>query len=368
MRILYIANPNSSHTRRWVNWFAAQGHTVYVVADTGLKIPWPAIPVFDLPRFFNFPLLRWFIWAIWLRIFISRWKPDILHAHRVSAAGWLAAASGFHPQVVTPWGSDLYQHPLRSATAAWLARFVLRQADLVTADSNDLLNLAQRYGAGPKRCEIIQWGVDSEYFHPTSPESTLRQDHSIGPGPVIFSPRACTRLYNLGQIIEAIPAVLAEFPQAVFILRDYEADTDYKAELLRRIDRLGVQNSVRWVGRIEPWEKVAELFQISDLAVSIPASDGTPGSVLEAMACGIPVIASDLPSLREWIQDGQNGLLVPVDDLPALVRSILLLLKSPAVRRQFSARNLEIVKIRAERGVEMGKMQTLYSKLAQGKR
>ena len=360
MRILFVANPNSPHTRRWVNWFARHGHTVFVAADNPLKDPWPEVTVFDLPRFFNLPGLRWLVWALCLRVLIRRWKPDILHAHRVSAAGWLAAASGFHPQVVTPWGSDLYVHPLRSTLAAWLARFCLRRADLVTADSKDLLLAAQRYGAAPARCALVQWGVDARVFRPAPASQVDRAAYQISGSPVIFSPRACKPLYNLDQIVAAFPAVRARYPQAQLILRAFEPDPAYRAALEVQVERLGLADAMRWIGQIEPWEKIAALFQLSDLAVSVPSSDGTPGSVLEAMACGVPVIASDLPSLREWITPGENGLLFDSNDPRSIAESVIAALENKNLRDKAAGLNQEIISARAEYGQNMSKAEEFY--------
>ena len=147
MKICYLANPNSTHTRRWLAWMAQRGHTVLLVADVSPAEPWLDTPLYDLPAGLNISVVKYFYWEFQLRQILRSWQPDILHAHRVSSAGWLGAFSGFHPFVVTPWGSDLYLHPQRSAAARRLAKIVLSRADLVTADSSDLCRKAIDYGA-----------------------------------------------------------------------------------------------------------------------------------------------------------------------------------------------------------------------------
>lgn len=362
MNLCFISNPNSTHTRRWVSWFARRGHRVCLIADDPLRDAWPEVEVFDLPERVNVPVMRYLPWEIWTRRIIRHWQPDILHAHRVSSAGWLGAFSGFHPFVVTPWGSDLYQHPYRSRLARWLARYTLRRADLVTADSEDLRRQAIFLGANPAKTHLVQWGVDLALFNPGD-ASPLRAELGIGEGPVVLSPRAVKPIYNLDTIVSAIPRVRAAIPPVIFVLRDYGTDAGYKAKIQALIGEFGVADAVRWLGRIEPWERNADTYRMASVAVSVPDSDGTPVSVLEAMACGLPVIAGDLPSLREWITPGENGLLVPVRDARALADAILALLNDPARRAVFAQRGLETVRQRASHQIEMEKMEALYASL-----
>lgn len=363
MKLLFISNPNSTHTRRWVNWFKQHGHRVGLIADVPLELPWPDMQIFDLPRRVNVPVGRYLPWELWTRGIIRRWQPDILHAHRVSSAGWLGAFSGFHPFVVTPWGSDLYQHPYRSRAARWLAGFTLRRADLVTADSQDLRQQAIRFGADHTRCHLIQWGVDTSLFCPGDASPWRETLHLPPGGPILLSPRAVKPIYNLDTIIRALPAIRAAFPTVVLILRTYEQEPPYRRRLETLVAELGLEQAVRWLGRLEPWERNVDTYRLADIAISVPASDGTPVSLLEAMACGLPVIASDLPSLREWITPGENGLLVPARDATALAEAVIGLLNDPARREDFGRRGRALVRQRADHHSEMSRMEALYASL-----
>ncbi len=363
MRLCFISNPNSTHTRRWVGWFARQGHTVCLVADVRMQEPWPDVPVIDLSKNISTPILRFPIWAIWLRRFIRQWRPDILHAHRVNSAGWLAAASGFHPCVITPWGTDLYQLEQQSHLARWLARYVLKHADLVTADANDLLQTARKYGANPDRLQLIQWGVEMAHFYPGQADISLRNELGLRGGPVILSPRGVNPIYNLEIIIQAMPAVLASLPEAVLIIRDYNTDPAYKRRLEELIVSLDLSRAVRWIGQMEPWERVAEIYRLADVVVSVPTSDGTPVSILESLACGIPVITTDLPALREWIVPGESGLMVPQRDPWAVATALLQVLTDEKLAERFRKIGPTIVETRANHHLEMKKVEALYQTL-----
>ena len=360
MKILYVSDPDSPYTHRWLSWFAAHGHSVFLAADNPVRVEWANMNIYPFADRFNIPILKYLVWSYKLRRLIAAIKPDILHAHRVSSAGWIAAFTGFHPLVVTPWGSDLYLHPDRSLLAKWLAKFVLKKADLVTADSMDLCHQAIRYGADPRRSHVVQWGVSLEVFTPGAPSSEFRNQLQLFSSPIILSQRAIKPIYNIDVIVQTIPIIREHYPGVIYILRDYNTDPGYKKHIDNLIASLDVNKSIRWLERIEPWERNADVYRLADLAVSIASSDGTPGSVLEAFACGIPVIASDLPSLREWIENGKNGMLVPPRDPQALSSAILNLLKQPVLMEQFMNENLRLVRQRADHEIEMYKMENLY--------
>lgn len=337
-----------------------RGHSSILIADTPLVYPWQDIPIYNLPARVNMSVIRYFFWGIWVRQILRSWNPDVLHAHRVSSAGWLGAFSGFHPLTVTPWGSDLYLHPDRSRTASWLARRVMKSADLVTADSLDLCRKAIDFGARAESTHVIQWGVDLSLFKPVENRTHLRSLFGVSDGPVVLSPRGMNPVYNIDTIIRSIPLVKQAFPDVVYLLRMYNEDPKYQQEVEKLIVDLDLQHSIQWIGKIEPWERIVDTYNLADLAVSVPSSDSTAVSLLEAMACGLPVIASDLPSTREWIADSDNGTLVPVRDHLSLAEATIRLLRDPHQRANFAEKNLLLVQEKANHQTEMEKMEQLY--------
>jgi glycosyltransferase involved in cell wall biosynthesis len=363
MRLCFISNPNSTHTRRWVGWFAKHGHTVCLLADVAMQEPWSEVPVIDLSKIINAPIIRFPIWTVWLRRFLHQWHPDILHAHRVNSAGWLAAASGFHPLVITPWGTDLYQLPQHSRLARWLAHFVLGRADMVTADALDLLQTARHYGANPASLHLVQWGVDLTHFYPGPADLNLRTALGLGGGPIILSPRGIKPIYNLDIIIQAMFTVRSSLPGAMLIIRDYNTDPEYKRRLEELITNLDLTGIVRWIGPVEPWERTADLYRLADVVVSVPMSDSTPVSILEALACGVPVITTDLPALHEWLLPGESGLMVPQRDSHALAAALCQLLTDAKLAEHFRKIGPSIVETRANHQIEMEKMEALYQTL-----
>jgi len=127
MRICFLAGPGSIHTRRWVSWFAQKGHDVHIVfpesifSPYSIKVdgtslhPFRTMPmVSSKSHLFLQPLDHWRV-----RHIIRRIKPDILHAHYLIDYGFRAACSGFHPLVLTAWGSDVLIAPKKSKISRW---------------------------------------------------------------------------------------------------------------------------------------------------------------------------------------------------------------------------------------------------------
>ena len=117
------------------------------------------------------------------------------------------------------------------------------------------------------------------------------------------------------------------------------------------------------MGRVEPYERVAELYRLADVVVSVPTSDSTPVSILEALACGRPVVTTDLPALREWITPGLSGLMVPQHDSHGLAQALIQLLTDIELADRLKKIGPSIVETRANHQLEMEKMEQLYQKL-----
>ena len=109
------------------------------------------------------------ITSLGLRLLMRQIRPDVLHAHYLSWYGWSAWLSGFHPYVVTVWGSDVFVGARDSAMHRRWARRTLGGAALVTAVSEDLARAAVELGASPEVIRIVQFGFDPDAFFPAPP-------------------------------------------------------------------------------------------------------------------------------------------------------------------------------------------------------
>jgi glycosyltransferase involved in cell wall biosynthesis len=370
MRICYVADGASIHTQRWVNYFAAKGHEVHLVCwklmpgySENTHVHWLtrlAPGIWPVSQYLSF-----LFWILQVRRLINRIKPDIVDGHFITVYGFLAACSGFHPLVVSAWGTDVLIHPRRNLLFKAIARYALEKADLVTCDSDVARAGLTELGVQPARIRVILKGVDTERFSPQQRSQELRKKLGIHQAPTVISTRSLEPVYNVEMLIKAIPVILNRVPETKFIIA---GDGTQRSTLTDLADSLGVSDSVRFVGRI-PHSELPAYLASSDVYASTSLSDTSHISLQEAMACQLAPVVTDIPANRAWIEDIRNGFLVPVNDIRALAHRVVYLLKDKKLHQQFGKANREIIRDKAEYEREMAKGEEAYRSLAEaGKR
>jgi len=358
MKLCFLGWADHIHLERWAGYFAQLGHEVSVISVSGPG-RYPG-GVRQYPLGLEERGLRWK--SLKLRYLLARIRPDVVHAHWAHFS-YLAARASARPLMVTAWGSDIYRLGEQNGAIVRQLHHGLQAARLITCDSLDMLERLSRIpGVVKEKVHVIQWGVDATLFRPEAADPLLAAELDVAGRPVILSARQIFPVYNQETVVAAFAQVRQQIPDAVLVLKHPSGDTEYVRNLQRRIDDAGLRPSVRVVGML-PYERMPYLYRLAHVTVSVPFSDGTPMSVLEAMACGSAPVVSDLPSLREWIQDGWNGNLVPPDDSVALAAHIVRLLKDPMLRSVYANRNLEIVRLRATQQANMAAMDELYREI-----
>src|SRR5688500_3148945 len=315
LKLCFLGWGDHVHVERWAGHFAALGHSVSVLSVSGEGRYPPGVRqhVLRLSR------SRAAVADAELRLLLWRLQPDVLHVHWAHFA--VAAARAWSgPLVVTAWGSDIYREEVFSDAEKTALAGAMSRADAVTCDSDDLAQtLAQRYGNG-ERVHVIQWGVDTELFKPGP--SPLAAELGIADRPVVFSARNFVPVYNQETVVEAFALARKSVPSAFLLMKRYGGDEAYVQSIRDRLRRLGLENDSRIVDAVA-YDRMPELYRAAAVTVSVPHSDAMPMSVFEAMACHSLPVASDLPSLREWIAPGVNGYLVPATDTGSVARAIV---------------------------------------------
>jgi len=279
-------------------------------------------------------------------------QPDLVHAMRIPYEGMLAARADPHaPLVISVWGNDFTLH---ARTTPWMRQATertLMRADALHSDTQRDLLLASDWGFEPTKPGVVlpgAGGIQLSLFHP--PDSA--------PGPVVINPRGLRAYVRNDTFFKAIPLVLAQIPEARFLCPSMQG----APEAERWVERLGITSAVDLFPPLERAE-MANLFRQSRVAVSPSVHDGTPNTLLEAMACGCFPVAGDIASLREWIKAGENGLLVNPADPQALAAAILTALGDTELRQTAQKQNLALVRERAEYHGIMHKALHFYQSL-----
>ena len=238
------------------------------------------------------------------------------------------------PVVGLSWGFDL--HEMATARVESDHAWVSGLAGLVV-DSESTRAIAYTYGVRPHSVELIPWGVDLDAFDPAG----SRAAHPSLPddATVVLSARAHEPLYRVGDIVEAFENGRDLWGDDVYlvVMNEGPLTSDLQAE---------ARDHTLFVGRTRE-KDLAGWLRRSDVYVSASETDGSSVTLLQAMACGTPVLVSDIAGNREWIQDGVSGRLFPVGDTQALTKKLAKVLASPD-RSSRAARALAEVRARAD--------------------
>ncbi|RZI81913.1 MAG: glycosyltransferase [Rubrivivax sp.] len=351
VRILFFADASSVHTRRWVAAAVERGAQAVVVTRQPGDVPGATQVITIRP---GSDKASWFQALPEVRRVARQlardFRPTLVHGHYVTSYGLWAAACGLPcPKVLTAWGSDILVTPKQSRVMRWVVGWSLRQADLVTADSMDMVQEIARYNPKAPVHQIL-WGADTDKFTPATPASDFE----------VVSLRSWEPNYNIDLVIEAFARFLTLRPHSHALLH-LLGGGPLEAALQERVAALRLLQQVRFHGRMGD-QAMVDTIQRSRVSVSVPTSDATSVSVLESMACGLAIIATDLPANRQWIGE-RGGWIVPVRDVDAVAHALLAAYDQPEHVAQMGAHNRDLIEREASRRGQMDAMWRLYEKL-----
>jgi len=320
VRIAFLGDGSLNHVRRWVGYFHERGHEVLLLSFEPVEgCPFPARRLTGhLPT-----KLFGYLSALGsINRELETFRPDLLSALNLSGYGFVAARSGRRPLAVSSLGSDLLVDYPASIVHRLQIRSALRSADLVITDADELSRIAISIGANPAKILKAYMGIDERLFFPR--ESARAEAPPAGGRASIVSTRNLHPVYDVGLLVEAAPLV-RERLDALFVICGAGPD---RPRLEERVSRLDLAPSFAFRGRLSS-EEIARELRAADVYVSTSKSDSTSVSLLEAMASGAIPVVTDLPANREWITDGENGLVVKERTPRALAAAILEALESP---------------------------------------
>jgi glycosyltransferase involved in cell wall biosynthesis len=295
---------------------------------------------------------------------ITAVKPDLIHALRIPFEGMLAAAARTSvPLAITIWGNDLTLHGSKNAWMRRLTVNALQRAAGLVADTQRDIRMGHLWGFPSERPALVVpggGGIDLTEMHKLRIEITDTLSGSIPGGvPLVVNPRGLRPGYVRNDVFfEAIPLVLQRRPDVYFACPSMAG----QAEALNWVQRFKIGSAVRLLPYL-PQHTLWDLFRRSDISVSVSIHDGTPNTLLEAMACGCFPVVGDLESLREWITPGINGFLVEPTKPQALAEAVLLGLEKPELRSRAKDINLDLIRERAEVGLVRSQIEVFYRRL-----
>jgi L-malate glycosyltransferase len=337
MKILLLSDSNSIHTIKWVKALSEAGISIGLFSFYPFSSPIyneyknillsninldPELRMTESSRFSKLVYLK----AIkQIKKLIKEFKPDILHAHYASSYGLIGALTSFHPFVTSVWGEDVYDFPNKSILHKSILKYNLKKADAILSTSFVMKNETKKYTN--KEITVTPFGIDIDIFKPMN-EPGLFDSNTI----VIGTIKALEKKYGIEYLIKAFHTVKKRNTdkQLKLLIVGKGSQEHFLKQLVKNLD---IENDVTFTGFIDHRD-VPKYHNMLDIfvSVSIDDSESFGVAILEAGACGKPVIVSDVGGLPEVVVNGETGFVVESKNSDAIASSICKLIDDPELR------------------------------------
>lgn len=272
----------------------------------------------------------------------SNYEFDIIHIHSGISipllAGYLLAKKMGRPLVITWHGDSIrvpdqgrYCGPIAGSAAIaykYIIHYILQHADAIISVSSNYIERSQFLKPYGKKIKCIHNGINIEDFYPFESKENIKNDLKLGGETVILFLGSLYPIKGPDVLLKAIPAIVEKNINVRFVFAG-GGDSQLYINMARD---LGLSNYVRFPGYLNQRQKLAYL-QASDVFVLPSRMECFPLVCLEAMASGLPVIASNVGGIPDAIKNNENGLLIPPEDYQILSSSILMLLNDDQMRK-----------------------------------
>ena len=341
-RILLLADINSVHTQKWAIGLAKNGYKIGIFSFNGPETSWykeydidclhkPSI-VKSSNKFLA--KLAYIAFLPKVKAVIKEFQPDILHAHYASSYGLLGALSGFHPYIISAWGTDVMKFPHINFITKQIIKFNLRSADSICATSYTIKKHIRQLTN--KKVEVIPFGVDlTEFVN----RRNFDKDDSVF---TIGCTKALEKIYNIKALVLSFSVLKRKFPfkKIKLIIVGDGSERDF---LEKMVSELQLNDDVIFEGKL-PHEVVAIKINEFDVLVNLSEYESFGVSVVEAMACQIPVIVSDAEGLKEVVNNQNNGTIVSSSNIHQIVNALEKLMLNKELRTRIGINAVERVR------------------------
>jgi len=361
VKLAFLAARSSIHTIRWVNALANRGHEVHLLSiQKGGDALDERVQVHYLPvaapvgYYLN-------IWTV-KRLLISI-KPDILHVHYASGYGTLARLVGFEPTLLSVWGSDVFDFPYQNKFNERILQKNLKAATQIASTSWVMKQQTEKFVHPRLPIEVTPFGVDINKFKKMdigkdSNEIVIgmvkRLEEKYGPRYLIQGTAILLdRLKDSGHydVLNAIRLLIV-------------GDGSQFSEMKELVKKLNLYSITRFTGAI-PHDEVPKYLNQMDIfcAPSTLDSESFGVAVVEASACELPVIVTNVGGLPEVVKDGETGYIVDPKNPEQIAGKLYELVLDPNKRAKFGQQGRAFVKAHYDWDQNVSQMEQVYKNL-----
>ena len=368
MRILYFSKDYSPHDHRFLSALAETEHEVfYLKLERNLRqtedrtvpsqiqlVLWKggqsAFRWRDVPR-----LLRD------LKRVIKEINPDLIHAGPIQTCAFLAVLSGFHPILTMSWGFDLMQDAERNPWMKWVTSYTLKRSTFFTSDAEITRDKAIAYGMNPDRTVVFPWGVDLKHFSAGQLSVGKKTQNVRRKSFTLFCNRSWESRYGVDVLAKAFVKVANQREDVNLLLLNGGSQANVIRQILMNG---GVLDRVQFGGQVSQRD-LPRWYHMADLYISPSHVDGSSVSLMEALACGLPALVSDIPANQEWVSEGVNGWLFPDGNADILAEKILAVIAQRTNLTQISRAARRSAEERADWKKNFAKLLEAYEQTIQ---
>ena len=360
MKIIYFSKNYTPHDYRFLSSLSNTKHEIYY-----LKLEANTRQVEDRSVPSNFQQIlcaggrREFRWSdlprltFDLRRIIREIKPDLIHTGPIQNCAFISVLTGFRPILTMCWGYDLVKDADRNSRMKWITSYTLKRSAFFVSDAQFTRDKAVAFGMNPEKTVVFPWGVDIKHFVPQKNENAKRKSITL------FCNRTWEEIYGVDVLAKAFVKVAANDPNVNLILL---GGGSQGARIRHILMNGGVMDRVHFGGQVT-YNDLPRWYNMADIYISPSHVDGSSVSLMEALACGLPSLVSDIPGNKEWIVEGQNGWLFRDGDADDLANKILQAIKNLKLLKQFGESARKTAEERANWKKNFGKLLGAYDKV-----
>jgi glycosyltransferase involved in cell wall biosynthesis len=321
MKIIYFSLGYSTHDYRFLKAISDGGHEVHFVQLEGNR---RQVESRSVPENVNQVIWKGgrepFTWSnlpslvMDFKRLLRDLKPDLVHAGPIQTCAFIAVLAGARPLLTMSWGFDLMDDVHKGWMWEFATKYTLKRSTFFTSDANVTRDKAVAYGMNPEKTIVFPWGVDLDHFSPEPDKGALNTEHFT-----LFCNRSWETRYGVDVLARAFVKVAQQKDNVDLILLGIGS----QGPKLRQIFQSGgVLERVTFGGQISQTD-LPRWYHMADLYISPSHVDGSSVSLMEALACGLPCLVSDIPANKEWVFENQNGWLFRDGDVEHLAEKIL---------------------------------------------
>lgn len=319
MKIIYFSLGYSTHDHRFLRAISDGGHEVHFVQLEGNR---RQVESRSVPENVNQVIWKGgrepFKWrklpalVMDFKRLLRDLKPDLVHAGPIQTCAFIAVLAGARPLLTMSWGFDLMDDVHKSWMWEFATKYTLKRSTFFTSDANVTKDKAVAYGMNPEKTVVFPWGVDLDHF-------AKKEERENNEGFVLFCNRSWETRYGVDVLARAFVKVARQRDDVRLLLL---GGGSQGAHIRKILQSGGVEEYVTFGGQISQTD-LPRWYHMADLYISPSHVDGSSVSLMEALACGLPCLVSDIPANKEWVIEDENGWLFRDGDANHLAEKIL---------------------------------------------